>query len=86
MPARTLSHAKQTSKSLTCNSLKLMALATMALAILGATAAQAVMVAGKAVARMTMLMMTSCCPQWRLVHRATAVSKYLNLPEASQLS
>lgn len=60
MPAKTLSHAKQTSKSPTCNSLKLMALATMALAISGAMAAQAVTVAEEAVARMTMMMMTNC--------------------------
>lgn len=59
MPAKTLVHAKQTSKSPTCNSLKLMALATMALAISGAMAAQAVTVAEEAVARMRM-MMTNC--------------------------
>ena len=59
MPAKTLPHAKRTSKSPTCNSLKLMALATMALAISGAMAAQAVTVAEEAVVRM-MMMMTSC--------------------------
>lgn len=59
MPAKNLPHAKQTSKSPTCNSLKLKALATMALAISGAMAAQAVTVAEEAVARMTM-MMTNC--------------------------
>jgi len=59
MPAKALSHAKQVSKNPTCNSLKLMALATMAPAISGAMAAQAVTVAEEAVVRM-MMMMTSC--------------------------